>query len=203
MGFCVWITTAPISFNPNSAPGSFFQGVYVDAVADGIHRRADRLRCMFEQISVADLKLPLVHPHQTRIQAAHHMRLMRRRNQHIAAADIDFVFQAKRDGHRRESATKLSLVGHDRLHTAGAAARQNCDWVTRFDDPGSNLAGIAAEVQVRPHNILHGKTEFCKVAVACDVHRLEVMEQARAFKPRHVPLFATTLSPLRALIGMK
>ncbi len=115
------------------------------------------------------------------------MRLVRRRNQHIAAADIDFIFQAKRDRHRRESATKLSVVGHDRFHAAGAATRQHRDRVARFHDPGSNLAGIATEVQVRPHYILHGKTEFRKVAIARDVYRLKVVEQARTFKPRHVP----------------
>ena len=87
-----------------------FQRVYVDAVADRIDRRPDRLRGVFEQVPVADLKLPFVHPHQARIQAAHDMRLMRRRHQHIAAADIDFIFEAERDGHRREGATELAIV---------------------------------------------------------------------------------------------
>ena len=132
------------------------------------------------------------------------MRRMRRRNQHIAAADIDFIFQAKRDRHRRESATKFSVVGHNRLHAAGAATRQHHDRVARFHHPGSNLAGIAAKVQVRPHHILHGKAEFREVAVARDVHGLQIVQQARAFEPRHVAgSFATTLSPLSALIGMK
>ena len=74
------------------------------------------------------------------------MRRMRWRHQHVAAADVDFIFKTDRHRHGGKARGQFALVGHDGFHARGAAGRQNHDWIARLQHAGSELAGEAAKV---------------------------------------------------------
>ena len=52
------------------------------------------------------------------------------------------------------------------------------DLVARANDAGHDLARVAAEVLVGPHDALHRKPEIDEIRVARDVHRFEMRQQA-------------------------
>ncbi len=86
---------------------------------------------------------------------------------------------------RRERFFQLAVVRHDRLHPAALARRQHHHLVALAEDAGRNRAGEAAEVEIGADDVLHRETQVGQVAVAGDVHRLQVVQQRRAGVPRH------------------
>ena len=107
-------------------------------------------------------------------------------DQHVAAADVDFIFQRQRDRQRRKRFFQFAVEGHDRLDAAGLARRQGHHFVALADDARGDRAAEAAEVEVRPVDVLHRKAKVLQVAVRADVDRFQEVHQRAALVPRHV-----------------
>ena len=87
---------------------------------------------------------------------------------------------------------------------AALARRQHHHLVALAQDAGGDRAGEAAEVEVGADDVLHRETQVGQVAVAGDVHRLQVVQQRRAAIPGHrVALATRRCRPSSADIGMK
>ena len=103
---------------------------------------------------------------------------------HLAAADVDFVLQGDGDGLWRESLAQLAFIGHDALNAALFHAGQRHHFVADAYDTAGHLAAEAAEVKVGAQDILHRIAEVVEVAVGMDGHGLKEVEQGRAAVPR-------------------
>src|SRR5207249_2655323 len=111
----------------------FLERIDVDSIPHRLYRGAHRLGGVLEQIASSDLQFSFIHPYDTSVDALRHMRRVRRWHQHVAPADVDLVFQANGNRHRRESMVELSVVTDDGTHAASPPAWQYLDGVARLD----------------------------------------------------------------------
>ena len=141
---------------------------------------------MLDVILLAGHERFVGHPDDRGIERIGHRRHIVGPDEHVAAADVDFVFERERDRHRREGFVDFAVVGDDRLHAARLARGERHHRLALADAARGNRAAEAAEVEVRAVHELHGIAEVDEVAVRRDVHVLQVVHQRRTFVPRHV-----------------
>ena len=96
---------------------------------------------------------------------------------------------------------ELAVEGDDRPHPALPPRRQRHHLVACADDPRSDRAGEAAEVEVRPEDQLHREAEVLQVAIGADVHRFQERHQRAAGVPRHVGAVGDDVVPLEGRDG--
>ena len=103
---------------------------------------------------------------------------------HVAAADVNVVLQAKGDGLRAERLGHRAAVGPDVLDGGFDAQGQHDDLLALAHDAAGNHAAQAAKIMQRfvggvvgPVHPLHGKAEGGEVPVAGDVHGFQMPEQ--------------------------
>ena len=89
-------------------------------------------------------------------------------DEHVAAADVAVVFQAERDGHRREGVRQVAVARDDARDAAAQAGGKDGHLVADARDAADDLAGVAAEVRVGPQDVLHRESKVNQVLVAGD-----------------------------------
>ena len=116
-------------------------------------------------------------------------------DQHVAAADVDLVFQSQGDGLRRDGLFHLALESVNGPDAAGLARGEGHDLVAGTDDAGGHAAAVAAEVGVRAVHVLDGEPEVDQVHVGRDVRVFQQVHQRAAGVPRHVRAFGHDVVP--------
>src|SRR5215471_7843022 len=76
----------------------------------------------------------------------------------VAAADIQFVFENQRYGHRRERFLEIAIECQDALHTAPLAGRLNRHILTCANSAAVDAAGVPAKVEIRTDHVLNHET---------------------------------------------
>src|SRR5690606_29811780 len=102
---------------------------------------------------------------------------------------VDLVLEPDRDRHGRVGLGQLALGGVDRLDLGGQAAGQDHDVVPGAQHAADDLTGEGAVVALAvlgADDVLDGEAHVDQVAVAGDVHVLQVVQQRRTLVPVHV-----------------
>ena len=153
-------------------------------MADAADLAGHRLRGVFQEIGPVGATGFVEHPDELGGEAAGDVGDVVRVHQHVAAAQVDFVFEDDGDRHGREGFLQGPVEGGQFLDAGDAARGERHDFVAGLQDAGGELAGEAAEIEVGPDDVLDGETEFGEVAVLGDGRRFEMFEERRAFEPR-------------------
>ena len=82
---------------------------------------------------------------------------------------------------------KFAIISNNGFYAADEARRQHHNGIAGFDYARRHLSRIAAKIRVRAHYVLYWKAELVRLTVACNMHRFEIVQQAGAVKPRHLP----------------
>ena len=80
---------------------------------------------------------------------------------------------------------QVTLCGDNALDARGLAGFCDDDGVALRHRAGRDRPAIAAEVAVRPVNILHGEPKRPQGRIVIDLHRFKMMQQRWTFVPRH------------------
>ena len=131
------------------------QRVHVQPVMDAADHAAHLMRGVLDEIAAAGFERLRVHPHDARTETPGHMRRGERGHDHVAAADIDLVFETNRDRLRRVRRCQIAIVSDDALDARMAPRRQRQHQVALAEHARSQLPRIAAEIQIGPQHILH------------------------------------------------
>ncbi len=107
----------------------------------------------------------------------------RRRDQHVAARNLDLVVEHQRDRLPLDGAAKIAAMRDDALHPRRLAGLGHHDLVTRRNRAGGDRAGKAAEIEVRAVHILHREAERAFRHGVVNHDRFEMLEQRRAGIP--------------------
>src|SRR5207237_8822066 len=94
-----------------------------------------------------------------------HARQIAGADEHVAAADVDLVFERERDRLRGECFFQVAVEGDDRLHAARFSRGQGHDLVATANDARGKRAREAAEIEIGPQDVLNGKPQVFEVAV--------------------------------------
>ena len=161
------------------------QRVYVHAMADLDNARRQRLGGVFQQVGPVGHGRLFVHPHQRGGEPAGGLRRVSGRYQHVAAADVQLLFQADGDRHGCERLFQLALARHDGTHARLPSGRQHRHGVAAADHAGSELSRQAAEILRGADDVLHRQAQAGLVAILRNGHRLEIFQQRRPLVPGH------------------
>ena len=145
------------------------------------------LRGVFQHIRARRIERLLVEPNHTRIKLPRHLGNSLGRGDHVAAADVQLVFERKRDRHGRNGFLQRAIESFDAPHARPSSRGKRQNRVARPDDSGCHLTRVAAESLVRPHYPLHWKTERRRARAVKHRHGLQVFQEARSAEPGHVP----------------
>ena len=158
--------------------------VHVDLAVDLVDLRADRLRRVLDEIRLFRVERPLVHPHHVCVESPGHSGQVVGLHQHVAATDVDLVFEANRHRLTGERLVELAVIRVDRLDLRALARRQGYDLVALGDHARGDLSREAAVVEVRPDYVLDRVAEVVEVAIREDGDRLEILEHVGTVVPR-------------------
>src|SRR5439155_10238586 len=120
----------------------------VDLIAKRTDRAGRELGGLLEPVRFAGNHWLFGHPDDGGFEFLLDARQIAGADEHIAAADVDFVFERERDRLWRERFFQIAVVGDNRLHAARFSRGQGHDLVAAADDPRGERAGEAAEVEV-------------------------------------------------------
>ena len=166
------------------------QRVDVEQVVQLLHPRTRRAGRVLDRVGAAFTQRLVAEPAHHRVDVLGDRRRVVRTAEHVAPADVDVVGEAHAHRHRRHRFVDGAAVLIDPGDRRGEPARQHHDLVARAQDPARHLARVPAVVVVvvrhRADHVLHGEPHVDEVAVGADVDVLEVVQQRRAFVPRHV-----------------
>ena len=124
------------------------QIVDVDAMLDRIDQALDVAAADLEFVALARQQRRLAHPDEVRIEGARQRRTMIRVHQHVAARQVDFVFEDNRDGLMRAGLFERAIGGGDLAHLARLARRQRQHGIADGNLAARDGARVAAEVRV-------------------------------------------------------
>ena len=109
---------------------------------------------------------------------------------HVAARHVDVVLEPDGDRHRRVGLVELPVEQVDALDPRGHAAGQHDHLVARLEYAAGHQTAVAAVVVVlvglRADDVLDREADVDQVTVGGHVDVLEVVQERRAFVPRHV-----------------
>ncbi|MBW2212035.1 MAG: hypothetical protein JRG67_13530, partial [Deltaproteobacteria bacterium] len=91
-----------------------FEGVHVDLEVDLVDLSAHRLGGVLDQVGLFGVERLLVHPDDVGIEAPRDSREVAGLDDHVAAADVDLVFESNRHRLACEGLFELTIVGVDR-----------------------------------------------------------------------------------------
>src|SRR3981189_476825 len=100
-----------------------------------------------------------VHPDERRKKPLRDVRRISRRDEHVSAAQVDFIFQRQRDGHRGGRFTERAIVGNDRIHARLLSGGYSHDGITRTDYTAGHLPGKTTKVGVWTKHILNRESD--------------------------------------------
>ena len=167
--------------------GKLFQRVDIDLVANRADFGVDRAGPCFQQIAAAGQEGFVRHPDDRGFKLVGHAGRGVDRGNYVAARDVDFVGQGKRDGLADHSLVEVAIGGDDARHGAFAPRGLNADALARADEASGDRPGKAAKIEIGPVDPLHRQAERRALhAVGVDFHRFEIIHQIRAAIPGHV-----------------
>src|SRR5579863_10135750 len=121
--------------------------------------RGYSMRGVFNQIIARFIERPTVEPHHSGFERASRLGILAS-GDHVAAADVDFVFERQRYGQRRVRDFKIAVERHDTADMRAPARWQREHFVSRSNNAGCDFTGIATEILIRPHHTLDGHAEW-------------------------------------------
>ena len=124
-------------------------------------------------------------------------------HEHVAARQVDFVFEHDGDGLVRAGLFERTIGGGDLAHLARLARRQRQHGVADRDLAARDGARVAAEVRVGAAHELDRKAQFLQGIGAAGLDAFERFEQRAARVPRRLRGRAfTTFTPTSAATGI-
>src|SRR5579872_6591618 len=159
--------------------------VDVHAMANLADARANGARGVLEQVNLMRIERFRVHPneHGLKLSADGWSPIIG--DEHVAAAQIDFVLERDGDGIAGARRVELVFKRDDRLHTSFYARRQGHDARSGMQLAGGKLTGKAAEAGIGTNHILHREAEWTRIRGTAGGHRFQKFEKRRAFEPGH------------------
>ena len=127
----------------------------------------------------------LIHPHQHGFKMTAHLRQVIRMHQHVAARNVNFIFEHQADALRRESIVKIAIVGGNIFHTGCFPGGQYHHFIAFTHDTGSHFPGKTAVFQVGTDNKLHRKAKIFKIPVAAHMHGFQKFQHTFPVVPGH------------------
>ncbi len=159
------------------------QSIHVHLVDDARNRTRHIAGSALDIVLLARKHRLLGHPHQHGIEAVGDQRAIVGMHQHVAAGNVDLVFQGQGDGLAGTGLLQFALEGDDGFHLAALARRQCHHFVALAHHAAGQGAGETAEVQVRPVHVLHREAHVIEVAVGGDLDGFEDFHQRLAGVP--------------------
>ena len=105
--------------------------------------------------------------------------------EHLAAREVDFVFERERHGLRGERFFEVAVVGDDAGDVRRAARGERDDRIAAAHDAGCDLAAVPAEVGIGTQHVLHREPEVVQVDVEVDRDGFEEVQQRGSRVPGH------------------
>ena len=168
----------------------------VDAVPESADRSRSHRRAMFEPIGLSRDHRIFVHPDHDRLERVTDFGQVSRPNDHVASADVDFIFECQGDRLWRESLFEFPIHRHDAADAGSFARGKHHHFFAFADDARRDGPAVASEIEVRAVDELNGKSEVFEVAIRADIDRFEEMHQRRPLVPRHVRTGLDDVVPL-------
>ena len=159
------------------------QIVHVDAMLDRIDQSLHIAAADLEFVALAGQQRRLAHPDEIRVEGARQCRAMIRVHQHVAARQIDFVFQDNGDCLMRARAFERTVGGSDLAHLARLARRQRQHGIAHGNLAARDGARVTAEIRVGPAHELDGEAQFLQQIGAAGFDAFEGFEQRAAREP--------------------
>jgi len=173
-----------------AAGGAFFEGVDVDSVFQFGHGAGDDTGGLFEPVAFAGDEGLFVHPDDHGVDVGGDLgdgvgAFRFCVDEHVAAGDVDFVFEGDGDAHGGEGFVQFSVEGDNGFDGAGFSGGEDSYGVAFSDDSGGDGSGEAAEVGVGAEDELDGEAEITEISVAGDLDGFEVLEECFSAIPVH------------------
>ena len=134
-----------MSFIAKVCAGSCAERADVGAMLNCRDECRNGMAGVLEQIAAIELQWTLIHPHQRGGGGLGDSRWLLRRNDQIAAADVEFAIENQRDRQRREGLGQIAVPGDDALDVGGAAGGKHGNRVAGTNGARGDLAGKSAE----------------------------------------------------------
>ena len=178
------MSTSAMSFMSRLVAGGFFERVHVDPVAHLLHARANGARGVLQQVNFVQVERIGVHPDERGLKFRADAGAVVFVDQHVAAADVDFVFEGDVDRSARAGFFQFFLESDDRfdsgLHVPKAGRRRSL--------PARSTP--EATCPAKPRKVASGRITYCTgkrsgPAAALSLTRkcLEIFEQRRPLEP--------------------
>src|ERR1700738_3142858 len=113
---------------------------------------------MLRQIRSMELEGFCMEPDHSGCKALRHFWRCVGRNQHIPAAQINFIFEFQDHRLRSNGLAKVALEAHDRLHTALLPRRQRQYRVTWANGPVRDSSCKSAKARIGTNDVLNRKS---------------------------------------------
>ena len=108
---------------------------------------------------------------------------------HVAARDIDLIFEGEGDALRRETFFERAISGVDLFDRGGETGREDDDVIARLKDATGDPAGVTAEIMpfiaLRANDPLHRESGVDVIFFTTHVDVLQVIKEGRPLVPRH------------------
>src|SRR5690606_4616814 len=131
-----------------------------------------------------------IQPANHHVDVLLHLRLIVFLDNHVAAANVDVVFQGHRNRHRRKRFLDGALYRVYAPDRGGQSRRRHTDRVARPETPASDASGVTPVVvilvRVWTDDGLHRETRVNVVFVASDVNGFQRIQQGATLVPVHV-----------------
>ena len=99
--------------------------IHIDAVPNSTHARLHQSRGLLQKQRSFDTERLRMKPNNSGGKAARRGRKLQRRNQHVAAAEVNFIFELQRDRFRSDRLLRVTVEADNRLHPCLLFRRQS------------------------------------------------------------------------------
>ena len=169
----------------------FVQGLDIHLIPQFLHDGFGLLGRVAQEVFAARIHRLLRKPADHGLDILADVGRIVRFDQHVAARDVDFVFQGHDDRLRGEGLGDFFPAGEmDLVDRGGKTRGHDADRIARLENAAGHASGITAEVVMflglRTDDPLHGKARIDVIFRAAGVNGLEVVKQRRTFEPRHL-----------------
>ena len=160
-------------------------GTRVDAVLERVHAGARALRAELEIVLTTGQQRLVIHPHQRRLELVGHLERCPSTDQQIPTPDIDLAV-----GHHRHRLTGDGLghiaVERDEPRYPGLGSRAlDAQAIARSQPTARKTASVAAEIRIRPDDILDRQAGTVLRIGQRQRHTLQPLQKTRSAIPRH------------------
>ena len=161
----------------------FGHRVDVDAVLGRVDGGRDGLGAGLQEIAPAREERAFDHPEQLDLELVGDFRRLGGGGDNVAARGVDLVGEGQRDGLARDGLAQVACLCDDSGYGGFAARGERADPVARLDAAGGDLAGEAAEIEVRAVDPLDRHPQREGFGLAGDFDGFEIVDQAGAGIP--------------------